>query len=77
MDMLGHDHISNHHQSISTANALQNVQEEIGAGLVAEEWLALVATEGEEMEIVAAVKAVKILGHSKRLESNGCFVCDM
>jgi len=49
MNVFGHDDIPQHHEPITPANPIQNLQEQITVSLVPEERSALVTTESQKV----------------------------
>jgi hypothetical protein len=49
MDMLGHDHKTEHHETIASAGLFKNAKEQVAAARRAQEWLTLITTAGDEM----------------------------
>jgi hypothetical protein len=76
MNVLGHHDISQHHQPIAPAHTLKDLQEEIGMRSAPEKRLALITTERQKMQIVAAIEAVQVCGHGEKLEPMEGHVCD-
>jgi hypothetical protein len=65
MNVLRHDHVSQHDHPITPAHSFKNLQEQITLGVATEKRLTPVTTEREEMQIVPAIEAVEILSHGK------------
>jgi hypothetical protein len=76
MNVFGHDDMSEHHQPITSANALQNLEKEVAVRLVPEKWPALVTTESQKMQVVVSVDSVQALGHTRRVRKLEEAVCD-
>jgi hypothetical protein len=74
MYVLGHDYVSEHYETVTEADAVEDFQEEITVGLVLEERLAVVTTERQEVEVVAAIETVGMLGHERTI-GNGTKIC--
>jgi hypothetical protein len=51
VDVLGHDHISNDHQTVSPPNLFKHLQEQIPPSTESEESLAFMTTESDEVQI--------------------------
>ena len=68
MEVLWHDYISVNHEAVFLARFFEDLQEEIAAFRRAQLRLAVVATAGDEVLIVVAVKAMQALGHPVRVD---------
>jgi hypothetical protein len=69
MKVLGHDDVSVDHEAVLLARGFQDVQEKVAAFGRAQLRLAVVATAGDEMQIVVAVIAMQALGHPVRVDT--------
>lgn len=74
--MLWHDYISVNHEAVFLARFFEDSQEKIAALGRAQLLLAVVATAGDEVLIVVAVKAMQALGHPARVRAGCRFDCD-
>jgi hypothetical protein len=63
VNVLGHNNIAQHYQSITAAHAFKNLKKQITPERIIEKWYPPVAAEGKEMQIVSAVEAVQAFGH--------------
>jgi hypothetical protein len=70
MDMLRHDDISQHHETIPAAHPLQNPEQEITPHLAPEQRLPLKTAERDEVQITRAIKAVESLRHELESREN-------
>ena len=66
--MLGHHDISQDHKPVTTSHPLQHLENQVAAGRIAQQRLAVITTEGEKVEIPRPVGAVEIFGHRWRVE---------
>ena len=69
--MLRHDDVSQNNETVSPTNPFENFQKKIPPARIIEQWQALVATEGYEMEIASAVEAVRMIRHGRTLRKWG------
>jgi hypothetical protein len=60
---FGHDHIREHDETVSPTNSFKNLKEQVASRRHAEKWPALVAAEGDEMEIPPTVEAPRMASH--------------
>jgi len=70
MHMLGHDHVAYDYKVVATAHLLQHFKEQVAILRVAQDWAALVATRGDEMEVSGAVVAMESVGHGGFVAQN-------
>jgi len=68
MCVLRHHDIAQDDDPISPANPFQDLQKQVATGRIAQQRPAVIAAEGEEVEIAGAVSAVKVPGNDWRLE---------
>jgi hypothetical protein len=68
MKVLRHNYISVDHEAIFLTRFFQDSQEKITAFGRAQLRLAVVATAGDEVQILAAVIAMQALGHPVRVD---------
>ena len=52
MNVLGHHHVSGHHEAVAPPHSLQGILEEIARSRCAEMLQAVITTEGEKVEIL-------------------------
>jgi len=71
MEVLGHDDISVDHEAELPAGLFQDAQEQVAAFGPVQLRLAMVATAGDEMQIVVAVIAMQALRHPARVNTGG------
>jgi hypothetical protein len=64
MKVLRHDYVSLDHEAILLARFFQDAQEKIAALGRAQLRLAVVATAGDEMQVLTTVVAMKPLSHA-------------
>jgi hypothetical protein len=70
MKVLGHHHITKHHEPLLLSDLFENLQEQITALLVAEPRLSPVATAGDVVQISRTVITPQAAGHSPILGVN-------
>jgi hypothetical protein len=63
VNVLRHDDIADNHEMVATANLLQDAEKEVTIALSGQQRLPLVATGGDEMNIVGSVVATRARGH--------------
>ena len=51
--MLGHDYVAYDDKTIAPTDPLQDLEEQVAISRAAEQWSALVATRGDEVEVQA------------------------
>jgi hypothetical protein len=76
MNVFRHDDISQHHEPITPANPIENLQEQITVCLVLEKGSAPVTTESQKVQVVTTIKSVQAFGHERRVEKSERPVCD-
>jgi hypothetical protein len=76
MNMLWHDYVTCHHQTITPPDVLQDLKKEIAISRVVEQRPALITTGGDEVQISCAVVAVKAIGHSGDVARIARLRCD-
>ena len=55
MEVLGHDDVAEHDETVALAGLFEDFEEEIAAGCAAQRGPALVATAGNEVQVSCAV----------------------
>jgi hypothetical protein len=58
MEVLGHHHGSDYDKLVAPPDLLQNGEQQVPAPCLAQEWLPLVTTGGDKVEIPAAIEAL-------------------
>lgn len=71
--MLGHDHVTVHHEAIFTPRLLEDSQEKVPPFACPQLWASTVAAAGNKVQILCAVETMQSLGHlaSLRFPSTG------
>ena len=64
--MLGHDHVSQNHETIALTHLLENRQEEITATRTGQVLPPMVTTAGDEVQVPDAGIAFEIPGHNEK-----------
>ncbi len=67
VDVLGHDHVTNYHEMVSPAYALQDMKQQVAILCSCEQRQSLITTGGNEMEISRTVVAMELVGHEAQL----------
>jgi hypothetical protein len=65
VDMLRHDHVTNHLEFIFLPDFFKDIQEQVAARRGAKERLPPVATTGDVVEVATSVPAAQSFGHGK------------
>jgi hypothetical protein len=73
MDVIRHNHITHHHESVTLTNLFKNLQEQIPTPRRCEPRLAMVTTASEKVEILLPVITLQAFRHA--LNCNGISVC--
>ena len=76
MIVLRHDHVSQHHPTITLPHLLQNSQEQVAAPRTAKQSRPTIATEGDEVQIVSAVPVLQAPRHAPKLDTGVADFCD-
>ena len=63
MDMLRHDHVTNHLEFVFLPDFFKDLQEQISARHGTEKWFSLVTTTGDVVEIATSVEPTQSFGH--------------
>jgi hypothetical protein len=63
MNVFRHDDIPQHHEPVTPANPIENLQEQSTVSRVPEKRAASVTTESQKVQVVMAIKPVQALGH--------------
>ena len=77
MKVFGHDDVSVDHEAVLLARFFQDAQEKVAAFGLVQLRLAVVATAGDEMQVMVAVIAMQALGHPVRVRAEFQFDCDL
>jgi len=67
VEVLGHDHVSDNYEAVSQPCLLQNPQEQVAPLRGSQLRLAMIATTGNEVEVVSTVPALQALGHGTEI----------
>ena len=67
MKVLGHDHVSDHDETVPLAGLFQNAQEEIAATSRVEPGYSVITTARDEVQVSAAVIPLQTCGHGERV----------
>jgi hypothetical protein len=70
MNVFRHDDVAYDYEPVTSANAVQNLQEEITEAFVSEKRLAAVTTESQKVQVVTAIKSVETFGHVVKNREN-------
>jgi len=58
VNVLGHDHVSDHDETVAQADLLQNFEKQVPLGDGSEERALVITTRGDEVQVSAAVVAM-------------------
>src|SRR5438477_2739402 len=72
MDMIGHYHITDYHESIALTNLFENSQKQVAVARACEPGLAMVTTASQKVEIVVPVVALQTLRHALNCRREMC-----
>lgn len=61
--MLRHNDVTYDDKTIAPADPLQNLEKQVAISLAVEQWAALVATRGDEVQVSGAVVTMESVGH--------------
>jgi hypothetical protein len=67
MDMLGHDDVANHIEPVPTAGLLEGFEEDVALLRCVQKRCALVATEGEEVQVSGLLRSLQSPRHGQRV----------
>src|SRR5258707_153937 len=63
MDMLRHDHVTNHLEFVFLPDFFKDFQEQVSARCGAEKWFSLVATTGDVVKVATSIEPAQSFGH--------------
>jgi len=63
VEVLRHDHVTDHHEAISLPRCFEHTKKEIAPLRRAQSRLAVITTAGDEVKVLLAVITVEALGH--------------
>ncbi len=63
MYVLGHNHVTYDDKTIALADLLQDLEKQIAIWRAAEQWTALVATRGDEVQVSGTVVSMESVRH--------------
>jgi hypothetical protein len=69
VDVLGHNYVSRDEEVVPGAGALQDFEEDVAGLGSAEEWVAVLTAEGDEVETAGFLEGGKTPGHGLRVDS--------
>jgi hypothetical protein len=61
---MGHPPLTHDNKTIAPAYLLQDLEKQVAIQRAAEQWTALVATRGDEVEVSSATVAMESVGHA-------------
>lgn len=67
MDVLGHDHVADYHETVTPSHRLQNLQEQISVLRGAQERAPLITTGSDEVQVSGAVITMQPIRHERFL----------
>jgi hypothetical protein len=68
MDMLGHDHVPDHHEAITPSHLFKNLKHKITLFWRSKKGFPTVTAEGNEMEVVMSVETFQMRRHRTILD---------
>jgi len=77
MDVFGHDYVSRDVEVIPSARAFENFEEGVAGFGSAEEWVAMLTAEGDEVETVSFLEMLQTPGHGLRVDVGEVSRCDL
>ena len=69
MNMLRHDDVANHEETVPLTNALQGMNSRITSNRTAQQRLPLITTERDEVKITAFLKSFETPRHETQLRT--------
>ena len=76
MDVLGHDHVSNHHETITPPHRLQDLEKQVAVPRRAQQLTPLITARGDEVQIAGAVITMQSIRHDWCVAQRVEFDCD-
>ncbi len=70
MNVLGHNHVTNHHEAVASAHLFHNFEKQIATPWRAEESASLIATGRKEVKISGAVVTMQSCRHPNLYHRN-------
>jgi len=67
MNVLGHDHVAYNHETITLADFFKHGQKQIPPLRARQPTLPMITTAGDEMQVIAAVVPLGMVGHQASL----------
>jgi hypothetical protein len=77
MDVFGHDYVSRDEEVVPRSGALQDFQKDVARFGSAEEWVAVLTAEGDEVETAGLLESGKTPGHGLRVDVVDISCCDL
>ena len=76
MNMFWHDHVANHHELLAPPHLFQNFEKQVTPASRAQQRVAAVTAEGDEMQIPGSVIARQAPRHGDTLEDGRADFCE-
>jgi hypothetical protein len=76
MNVIGHDNVAHDHEAIALADFLEYRQKQIAPLWARQPGLAMITTAGDEMQLIRAVVAPRMVGHTASLVVPAKKSCD-
>jgi len=70
VNMLGHEHVADNYETVTPPGLLQNACQQVTPRASVQLGLATVATAGNEMQVMLAVKTFQTLRHPHSIETS-------
>jgi hypothetical protein len=77
MNVIGHDDVAYDHEAITLADFFEHCEEQIASLRTSEPALPVITTTSDEVQLVGAIKAPGMLGHSASLLVAAKKSCDI
>jgi hypothetical protein len=76
VDVFGHHHKAEDYKTVAAACLFENAKKQVAPASGAQQWLTLIATAGDEMQIAATEESPQGFGHENRLKRQRNRFCD-
>ena len=67
MNVLGHDHISHHYETVARSDLFQDLEKQIPATWTVKQRPTMITTGGDEVQVSTAVVTMQASGHNETL----------
>ena len=76
MDVLRHNYVSDHNETVTLADLLEYFEEEISSPRTTQQGTPMITTAGDEVQVSSVVIAVQALRHGTMLRNTRVGVCN-